>query len=169
MGDPIIKKRLPWDRLIFITEIPVVLKCRIYIYIYILIYIYIEMAPSLLTKHQISTKDTRAQTMFTLPPSRWRHLVYECCNVQLSSQLGHWLLLIISVIAWWCHQMDMFSALLALYVGNSPVTVNSPHKGQWRGALRFSLICACTNDRVNNRKAGDLRHHCAHYDGSVMF
>ena len=28
--------------------------------------------------------------------------------------------------------------------GKSPVTVNSPHKGQWRGALVFSLICAQT-------------------------
>ena len=29
--------------------------------------------------------------------------------------------------------------------------VNSPHKGQWRGALMFSLICARTNGWVNNR------------------
>ena len=31
-------------------------------------------------------------------------------------------------------------------------TVNSPHKGQWRGALMFSLICAWINGWVNNRK-----------------
>ena len=35
--------------------------------------------------------------------------------------------------------------------------VNSPHKGQWRGALMFSLICVWINDWVNNRKTGDLR------------
>ena len=29
--------------------------------------------------------------------------------------------------------------------------VNSPHKGQWRGALMFSLICARINVWVNNR------------------
>ena len=29
--------------------------------------------------------------------------------------------------------------------------VNSPHKGQWRGALMFSLICAWINGWVNNR------------------
>ena len=46
--------------------------------------------------------------------------------------------------------------------------VNSPHKGQWRGALMFSLICAWTNGWVNNRGAGDLRHRCAHYDVIVM-
>ena len=39
--------------------------------------------------------------------------------------------------------------------------VNSPHKGQWRRVLMFSLICAWTNGWVNNRGAGDLRHHCA--------
>ena len=33
--------------------------------------------------------------------------------------------------------------------------LNSPHKGQWRGALIFSLICAWINDWVNNRGAGD--------------
>ena len=35
--------------------------------------------------------------------------------------------------------------------------VNSPHKGQWHGALVFSLICIWINDWVNNREAGDLR------------
>ena len=35
--------------------------------------------------------------------------------------------------------------------------VNSPHKGQWRGALMFSLIFVWINDWVNNREAGDLR------------
>ena len=42
--------------------------------------------------------------------------------------------------------------------------VNFPHKGQWRGALISSLICAWINGWVNNREAGDLRRHRAHYD-----
>ena len=46
--------------------------------------------------------------------------------------------------------------------------VNSPHKGQWRGALMLSLICTWTNGWVNNRDAGDLRHHRAHCDVPVM-
>ena len=46
--------------------------------------------------------------------------------------------------------------------------VNSPHKGQWRGALMFTLICARTNGWVNNREAGDLRRYRAHYDVIVM-
>ena len=46
--------------------------------------------------------------------------------------------------------------------------VNSPHKGQWRGALMFSLNCTLINGRVNNREAGDMRCHHAHYDVIVM-
>ena len=41
---------------------------------------------------------------------------------------------------------------------------DSPHKGQWRGALIFSLICAWINGWVNNGEAGDLRRHSTHCD-----
>ena len=47
--------------------------------------------------------------------------------------------------------------------------LNSPHKGEWRGALMFSLICDWTYGWVNNRDAGDLRRHRAHYDVIVMY
>ena len=56
------------------------------------------------------------------------------------------------------------SALLALCAGNHRSPVTSPHKGQLRGALLFSLIRAWINGRVNNHQAGDLRRHRAHYD-----
>ena len=46
--------------------------------------------------------------------------------------------------------------------------MDSPHKGQWRGALMFSLICSWTNFWANKRDAGDMRRHCAHYDVTVM-
>ena len=64
--------------------------------------------------------------------------------------------------------METFSALLASMreIHRSPV--NSPHKGQWRGALMFSLICAWINGWVNNRGVGDLRRHRSHYDVIVM-
>ena len=64
--------------------------------------------------------------------------------------------------------METFSALLASCARNSPMTGNSPYKGQCRGALMFSLICAPINGWVSNREAGDLRHHRAHYDVTVM-
>ena len=61
---------------------------------------------------------------------------------------------------WWRHQMETFSALLALCAGSSPVT------GQWHGAL-FSLICAL-NKRLSRQSWGSwfetplrpLWHHC---------
>ena len=38
--------------------------------------------------------------------------------------------------SWWRHEMETFSALLAICAGNSPVSGEFPaHKGQWRGAL----------------------------------
>ena len=46
--------------------------------------------------------------------------------------------------------------------------VNSPHKGQWRRALMFSLICVWINGWVNTHEAGDLRRYRAHYDVTVM-
>ena len=42
------------------------------------------------------------------------------------------------------------------------------HKGQWRGALMFPLICVWINGWVNNREAGDLKRHRGHYDVSVL-
>ena len=64
--------------------------------------------------------------------------------------------------------METFSALLAICAGIHRPPVNSPHKGQWRGALMFSLICDWINAWVNNREAGDLRSYRAHYDVTVM-
>ena len=64
----------------------------------------------------------------------------------------------------WKHFPSYWSFVWEIH--RSPV--NSPHKGQWRGALEFSLICAWINDWVNNREADDLRHHRSHYDVIVM-
>ena len=47
--------------------------------------------------------------------------------------------------------------------------VNSPHKGQWRGALLFPLICVWINGWVSNREAGDLRRYRAHHYVIVMY
>ena len=63
--------------------------------------------------------------------------------------------------------IEIFSALLAFSAGNSPVTGEFPAQRQvTRNSV--SLICAWINGWVNNREAGDLRHHRAHYDVTVM-
>ena len=41
-------------------------------------------------------------------------------------------------------------------------------KGQWRGALIFSLICVWINGWLNKREAGDLRRYRVHCDAIVM-
>ena len=73
-----------------------------------------------------------------------------------------------AIVSWWRHQMETFSALLAICAGNHRSPVNSTHKGQWRGALMFSLICAWINVWENNRKVGNLRRYRTHYDVIVM-
>ena len=70
---------------------------------------------------------------------------------------------------WWRHQMETFSALLALCAGNSPVTGEFPtQRPVTRSFAFFSLIYAWINGWVSNREAGDLRRHHAYYDVIVM-
>ena len=66
--------------------------------------------------------------------------------------------------------------ILFLWLGQSLSTylhtlhcMMTSHKGQWRGALMYTLICARINDWVNNREAGDWRRHRGHYDVNVMY
>ena len=69
---------------------------------------------------------------------------------------------------WWRHKMEHFTCYWPFVRGIHRWTVNSPHKGRWRGALIFSLTYAWTNGWVNNREADDLRRHRAHYIVIVM-
>ena len=66
---------------------------------------------------------------------------------------------------WWRHQHFLRYWPYARGIHRSPV--NSPRKGQWRGALIF-FIWAWTNGWVNNQDAEDLRHHRSHNDVIVM-
>ena len=72
---------------------------------------------------------------------------------------------------WWRHPMKWkhFPRYWPFVRGIHRSPGNSPYKGQWRGALMFSLICTWINGWVNNREAGDSGRHCAHYDVIVMF
>ena len=73
-----------------------------------------------------------------------------------------------ALVSWWRHQTETFSALLALCAGNSPVTGEFPSQRPVTGSFDVSLVCAWINGWVNNCKAGNLRHHRAHYDVIVM-
>ena len=89
-------------------------------------------------------------------------LAWKCVNFD---QKCHWSLFLVhdDVIKW-----KHFPRYWPFVRGIHRSPVNSPHKGQWRGALMFTLICARINGWVNNRKAGDLRRYRAHYDVIVM-
>ena len=60
--------------------------------------------------------------------------------------------------------METFSALLAICVGNSPVTGEFP--SQRPVTRKFDVFR--TNGWVNNPEAGDLRRHRAHYDVTAV-
>ena len=74
----------------------------------------------------------------------------------------------INPFPWWRHQMETFSALLAICAGNSPVTGEFPVQRPVTRSFNVSFMCVWINDWVNNREAVDLRHHRAHYDVTVM-
>ena len=80
------------------------------------------------------------------------------------------LLLLSTVTTWW--------PMMTSSNGNI-FRVTGPLCGEFTGhrwisltkasdASMFSLICAWTNSRVNNRDTGDLKRHRAHYDVTVM-
>ena len=70
--------------------------------------------------------------------------------------------------AWWCHRLEIFSALLAICAGNSPVPGEFPAQRPVTRSFDVSLICVRINGPVNNSDAGDLWRHRVHYDVIVM-
>ena len=64
----------------------------------------------------------------------------------------------------WRHFPHYWSFVLGIHRS----LVNSPHKGQWHGAVIFSLICTWINSWVNNCEAGVLRCHHTLFDVTVM-
>ena len=71
--------------------------------------------------------------------------------------------------SWWRHQMETFSALLAICAGNSPVTAEFPAQRPLTRSFDVFFDLCRINGWVNNREAGDLRRNRAHYDVIVMY
>ena len=71
---------------------------------------------------------------------------------------------------WWRHQIETFSALLAICAGNSPVFSEFPTQRPVTRSfdIFFDLRLNKRLSWVNNRDAGDLRRYRAHYDVTVM-
>ena len=95
------------------------------------------------------------------------HIIsYQCKNCVRTTHGCHFSVMLsshVDVIKW-----KHFPGYWPFVRGIHRSPVISPHKGQWRGALMFSLICVWINGWVNNREAGDLRRYRVHYDVIVM-
>ena len=71
-------------------------------------------------------------------PHKWpltRKMMTSSCLVSFSSMVNIY-------PPWWRHQMEIFWRYWPFVRVIHPLPVNSPHKGQWREALKFSLIDA---------------------------
>ena len=69
---------------------------------------------------------------------------------------------------WWRHQMETFSALLAICAGNSPVPGEFPAQRPVTRSF-YVFFDLHSNKRLSEQWwAGDLWHHRAHYDVTVM-
>ena len=71
--------------------------------------------------------------------------------------------------AWWRHQMETFSALLAICAGNPPVTGEFPAQRPMTLSFDVFFDMRLNENWVNKHEAGDLRRHRAHYDVTVMW
>ena len=129
----------------------------------------------------------RSRIPLTSPRRRltWPMLTSRCVSVEGRSRPNptssiHWPHPIVTISSWplgrrwekvrhddvikWKHLSRHWLYVRGIH--RSPV--NSPYKGQWRGAVMSSLICAWINVWVNNREASELRCHRAYYDFTVM-
>ena len=114
--------------------------------------------------HKDTLNDTKTDTVSSHPA---RHTVC-LCDINCKHVFSCWLAVLNTLphddVIKWKHFPLHWPFVRGIH--RSPVY--SPHKGQWRGASIFSLIYAWTNCFANNREAGDLRRHRAHYAVTVM-
>ena len=121
----------------------------------------------------INCCDSTIESHKTLPSHQWYNF-----NVQYRSTTTNMGMEVWEKEAWWVHwkyqvhddviKWKHFPRHWPFVREIHRFPVNSPHKGQWRGALMFSLICVWIRGWVNSREAGDLRRYLAHYDVIVM-
>ena len=72
------------------------------------------------------------------------HNLHLVCRVKKSHCLNK-ILPLTGHFSWWRHQMETFPRYWLFVRRIHRSQVNIPNKGQWRGALLFSLICAWIN------------------------
>ena len=91
----------------------------------------------------------------------------------MTTTIGSWYCQTVRVIlwtsnaTWWRHQMETFSALLALCARNSPVTGEFPAQGPVTRSFDIFFDLRLNKRLRNNHEAGDLSRHRVHYDVTV--
>ena len=88
---------------------------------------------------------------------------YDHSEVEWTATIWIWI-----VSPWWRHQMEIFSAFLALCAGNSPVTTEFTSQRPVTRSFDVFLSGPWINDWINNHESGDFRRNRAHYDVIVM-
>ena len=86
------------------------------------------------------------------------------CRNHFSEWTDHWSW---RRVSWWRHQVETFSALLAICAVNSPITGEFP--AQRPVTRNFDVFFDLSlNKRLRkNREAGDMRRHHVHYEYDV--
>ena len=111
----------------------------------------------------------RPQKLHLLETSRDKKYISAIYIIfRRKSHKNWWCKITLCFLSWWRHQVEKNPRYWPFVRGIHRSPGNSPHKGQWREALMFSLICAWINGWVNNGAAGDLRCDRAHHDVTVM-
>ena len=90
------------------------------------------------------------------PRNRWKINIGVLMRFFVNGMIWH------KRFAWWRHQMETFSALLAICAVNSPVT--GEFRAQRPVTLRFEVFFYLHL----NKRLSDLRRHRAHYEAIVM-
>ena len=132
-------------------------------HIYIYIYIYVPDRYRVYKLYSISMSDIHLSIWIGIQHiqlTKYPRPALSFNSVQISVVYPH-TLWPIHQYSWWRHQMETFSALLAICAGNSPVPGEFGAQRLVPRSFDIFLIC----DRIN----GDLRRYRAHYDFSVMF
>ena len=71
-------------------------------------------------------------------------------------------------LLWWRHQMETFSALLAIYAGNSPVPGELPAQRPVTRSFHVFFDLRLNKSLSKQSWGWWLRRYCAHYDVIVM-
>ena len=99
-------------------------------------------------KQESNTNETRTDTMQWVARRHWQ----KTNTTMMTSSNGN------IILRYW---------LFVRGIHRSPV--NSRHKGLWRGALIFSLMCVWLNGWVNNDEDRDLRRYRAHCNDEKLW